>query len=335
MSPPTYATTLQAFQMVGILEARASRAMLISDLADRLEVHARTVKRYIDALADVLIDEEGQPRVRRERRDGRAYAVLAPAAGGIAANVFQYAAVHAAVQHLEAVNDPVLGETATLVRDQLRTRLGAAATELAERVGEAFVYVPFGPKDYAGDEAVLDPLVRGALRRHPVEVVYASAGGSVYPATIHPYAIVMYRDGLYVLCGELQKQGRQTRVYSVDRIREAKMVREEHFALPKGFDARKHFAGHFGIWTASGTERVRIAFDADVSRFVEERRWPGFVAWETAGERRVLVLDIPVTPQVVTWVLTWGQNAEVLEPATLREQVADGLRRALAQYGAP
>lgn len=329
--PPTYATTLQTFRMISILEGRATGAMRLGDLAERLEVHPRTVKRYIEALEDVFVDEDGEPRVRREHREGRPWAVLTRARADIGANVFQYAAVHAAAQHLEALNDPVLGESVGDVRDLLREGLGAAA-ELAERVRDAFVYVPFGPKDYGGDEEVLDVFVRAALRRRPVRVVYAAAGGRTYPAVLHPYAIVMYRDGLYVLGGEQQNRGRQTRVYAIDRFRSAELVRDETFDLPKGFDVRRYFDGQLGIWRSGQPERVAVAFDLAVADLVAERRWPGFVEWRDEPSRRVLVLDVPITPQVVTWILTWGPAAEVLEPPSLRQTVSTALRAALDKY---
>lgn len=333
MPAPTYATTLQAFQMVGILEGRATRAMPIAELAERLEVHPRTVKRYIDALADVFVDEDGVPRVRRVLRDGRAVAVLSRVGPDIGANIFQYAAVHVAAQHLDAINDPVLGDAADIVRERLREGL-RGGDALVERVREAFVYVPFGPKDYGGNEDVVDAFVRGALRRHPVRIVYAAAGGNVYGTVVHPYAIVMYRDGLYVLGGEEQRRGRPTRIYAIDRVREAELDRARVFDLPPGFDPRRHFDGQLGIWNSGSgkRDRVAIAFDTTTAGLVAERRWPGFVEWRDDGDRRVLVLDVPVTPQVVTWVITWGAAAEVLEPASLRDQVASALAAALERY---
>jgi hypothetical protein len=48
----------------------------------------------------------------------------------------------------------------------------------------------------------------------------------------------------------------------------------------------------------------------------------------------VLELEIPVTPEVLTWVLTWGAEAEVLEPAGFREGVAAVLRGAAGRYTA-
>lgn len=39
-------------------------------------------------------------------------------------------------------------------------------------------------------------------------------------------------------------------------------------------------------------------------------------------------LHLPVTPDFVSWLLYYGHHVEVLEPASLREQVAEEHRRA-------
>ena len=73
---PTYTTTIQVIQMLRLLDSRYLAAMPVSELAERLEVHPRTVKRYVDALAGSITNEDGSPVVRRESRQGQPWAVM-------------------------------------------------------------------------------------------------------------------------------------------------------------------------------------------------------------------------------------------------------------------
>ena len=41
----------------------------------------------------------------------------------------------------------------------------------------------------------------------------------------------------------------------------------------------------------------------------------------------------PGTIEIRLWILSWGDDVEVLAPAALRDDVADTHRRALARYG--
>lgn len=79
-------------------------------------------------------------------------------------------------------------------------------------------------------------------------------------------------------------------------------------------------------------ERVRVFFDRAVVRRARERRWG-------AGRRSLrvrggveLTMRLFPGPDFVAWVLSFGDKAEVLEPASLREQVAAELARASARY---
>jgi hypothetical protein len=45
-----------------------------------------------------------------------------------------------------------------------------------------------------------------------------------------------------------------------------------------------------------------------------------------------LTMDVPETVEVVAWVLGFGGDAEVLEPAARRATVAAEVRRAAARY---
>jgi predicted DNA-binding transcriptional regulator YafY len=48
----------------------------------------------------------------------------------------------------------------------------------------------------------------------------------------------------------------------------------------------------------------------------------------------VLRLKVPVSGELQRWVLQFGSEAEVLQPAALRKAVGEQLKRALAVYRA-
>jgi len=43
-------------------------------------------------------------------------------------------------------------------------------------------------------------------------------------------------------------------------------------------------------------------------------------------------MKVPVSPEVVKWILSWGPEVEVLEPEGLRQRVAEKLADALQPY---
>jgi len=168
-----------------------------------------------------------------------------------------------------------------------------------------------------------------------LQVRYRTRADWEYRCRFEPWTVVLYRDALFV-------HGRQDgagdgggeRLLAIDRIQEASLLRGERFAVPEDYDPEAWFEGQLGLWQDGGEpERVRIAFAGTAGRSARERRWPGQVGWTDAADgRSVLELNIPVTPEVLTWVLTWGADAEVLGPASLRAGVQEVLERAAARY---
>ncbi len=334
-TPPSYRDGVAMVRLLHLLERTRGRAMALDDLADRLEVHRRTVKRYIDALGEGATTSDGEPLVRMEGRGVAARVVLPARREPTSARLFQYAAVFAATRTLTAGEGSVLGDSADQLVSELEQGFEARLLPLVRRAQEAFVYVPFGPKDYRAGEDALDAVVQGCVYRRPLQLRYRTRTGWDYGCRFDPFTVVLYRDALFV-------HGRQhdvgdasgLRLLAVDRILEADVLKGGAFDVPEDYDAEAWFDGHLGLWQdGSEPERVRIAFSARAALTARERLWPGDASWSDDEDgRSVLQMTVPVTPEVRTWVLTWGAEAEVLEPAGLREEVRDVLERALLRY---
>ena len=159
--------------------------------------------------------------------------------------------------------------------------------------------------------------------------------GTAKQLSLAPYTLVMYRDAFYLQARLASKPDGDLRLYSLDRMKAVTFDRSETFSIPDDYDPSARFGDKLGVWTNPNAkvERIEIAFDATVVRVIQERQWAGFVELlEMDDGRWKLALELPVTPEVRVWVLTWGQHAEVLAPASLRQEVAMELAAASARY---
>jgi predicted DNA-binding transcriptional regulator YafY len=314
------------------LEDTYAGALPVNQLADELGVHRRTVVRWVKALETAWLDDQGDPVVRREHRDGVAYAALTGARRVLTANIFQYAAVFAATQHLEAGGGSVLSEGASDVLDRVEEGLTAGLRGDLPRVLQSFHYVPFAPKDHRANEDTLDALIRALIRRYPLRVAYTNAANQTSTQCLEPWTLVMYRDGFYVLAKSPGDD--RLRLYAVERMSEVEIDVDGSFEVPKDYDPRQEFRPNLGVWR-SGTSavRVRIAFDSTAEPALNARRWPGFHRLGPGEDGRLeLELDVPLTPEITSWVLSWGPVAEVVEPPELRTRVAEQLSAAARRY---
>jgi predicted DNA-binding transcriptional regulator YafY len=332
---PSYEDAIRMVTMLRMLEQRATKTMPRRELAERLEASTRTIDRYVAALAQTISTDQGEPILCKESRDGEICVRLAREAPPIATGIYQYAAVWAATRFLKAGKGSLLSDTA----DELLQRLGDGEKPrprlLLDRLATAFCYVPFGPKDYRANDEVLDPLVQATLWQHPLVVERESRDGARVEERLEPLTIVMYRDGLYLLARKVSGAGEEEqRLYAVERMLAARIIRDERFELPQGFDPGRRFAGRLGLWEPRDLPvTVEIAFTPEAAEVAAKRLWPGFKGWRKADDgRELLELEIPLSPEVRTWVMSWGTQAEVLRPKALREMVIAELRGALSRY---
>ncbi|MBT3221883.1 MAG: WYL domain-containing transcriptional regulator [Proteobacteria bacterium] len=329
---PDYQATINMLRLLDMLERARGGALRINSLAEEFGVHRRTVIRWVDALQAAAEEHPDLPTVRRERRQGEAWVQLVTTSIPLSHTIFQYAATYVAVRSLAAGGGSLLSDSADYVLEMLQTGLPSNSAPLVSRVTAAFHYVPFGPKAYRDHEAVLDVLVQSVLRRWPVVLEYQRPGKPPYEANLHPYTLVLYRDALYVL--GLNVEVDELRTYAVDRVVSAKAVKEESFVPLPGFKPETHYSDRLGIWAECKEEVVaELAFSASAERTARERQWPGFKEWKAGDDgRAVLVLEVAVSPEVVTWILSWGPEVEVLAPEGLRQRVAEKLAAALERY---
>jgi predicted DNA-binding transcriptional regulator YafY len=90
----------------------------------------------------------------------------------------------------------------------------------------------------------------------------------------------------------------------------------------------------FGIVVSNEKpEDVVLEFDAKVGERVKETLWHADQRIEVLPGGGVrLVLPLNSTLEIAPWILSWGPYVTVIEPAGLRESIADTARRMAANY---
>jgi len=329
-----YTTAIQILQLVRRLEQSRRRSMPVNTLAEEFHVHRRTVIRWLEALESEWTNEVGEAHIRREHHDGQAWATLTRADSAIGSNIFQYAAVYAATRLLDVGGPTVLHTSSSDVVERLEEGLSDKHRSAIPRVRQAFHYLSFAPKDYRDADDALDQLIRALLQHRLVHLDYTDSKGFSAPIVIQPWTLVMYRDGLYLL-GRADLD-HPLHPFALERMSNV-VIGSEKFDIPLDYDPSDEFGEGFGIWRPeSPPVRVRIAFEAHTAATVRNRQWRGFRSLETGPDGRlILELEVPITPELKSWVLHWGATVEVLEPTELRDGVREQLGRALARYDRP
>jgi predicted DNA-binding transcriptional regulator YafY len=203
------------------------------------------------------------------------------------------------------------------------------------RLEDRFLYLPFVAKDYDGHTEALDDLFQAVADLRPLRCTYRrSKDGREDRVTIHPYAMVLYKDAIY--CVGLHLGRGEIRTFLLDRMGDTECSATERFELPADFKVDDYFQGTFGIFRGGPPRDVVIDFDARVAEFVRSRRvHPSQSLTPLPGGGIRLAMAIGDLTELGTWILGFGDTAKVVEPPDLVERVRGELAGALALYEAP
>ena len=151
--------------------------------------------------------------------------------------------------------------------------------------------------------------------------------GRVRPYAIEPSALTR---ALY-LVGFDEERG-ALRTFKVERILAAS-VTPETFEAPPSEQVARDMLRAWDVIADEPAVRVAVRFSADVAARVSETRWhPSQELARQADGSLLWTATVSGSREIRSWLLGWGPDAEVLQPAELRDWVCAELKGAAARY---
>jgi predicted DNA-binding transcriptional regulator YafY len=332
---PRNAEVIRQWSILKDLEA--SRRMTIDDMAARTGVTTRTIRRDLEAL-----QEAGFP-LFDEVHDGKRYWTLEQRAfrrlDDTGFNLAELSALYvsrtlaeclAATPFQEDVRNAFdkLSAALTPGMRQFLDRLPLAIQTKAEPGARALTSGTNADDPTRAQRARVAQLLDATLHYRRAAMDYHSFSSNRDKRYIvEPQRLVFAQGGLYLIAfvpeyGEL-------RTFAIDRILNLSITEErfEPRELPE--DAFAHSLGvHQGT-----PERVEIAFEPRMARYVKERVWhPSQQVREEGDGRVILTLDVSIDWALRSWILGFGPLARVLAPDSLASEILQEIERTRSNY---
>ncbi len=174
-------------------------------------------------------------------------------------------------------------------------------------------------------------LNKACEKQQPVALVYTAAStGETTSRVVYPYRLLESRGTWYLVA--YCNMRRDYRFFALHRIEDHQLL-DERFQPPEGFDIDAWIKSAFQLEHKEKDQSVKVRFGPLAARYIRERKWHHT---QTLTEHD----DGSCTLEFVTqsldetkrWVLTYGAEAEVLEPSSLREMVMKEFEEARKIY---
>ena len=182
------------------------------------------------------------------------------------------------------------------------------------------------------DLAVFELLSHAVLDSAEIEFGYRKLrGAAAETRRVRPYHLGCVDHQWYLFAFDLSRE--QLRTFALPRIRNPRRT-GVRFRRPLDFSIAKFLSSSFGIFQGQGQARVRIRFQPFAAQLVRERTWhPSQKLKELADGGLELCLQLGGLEEIERWILSWGDQAEVVEPAALRERLYELGKKLAVTYG--
>jgi predicted DNA-binding transcriptional regulator YafY len=306
----------------------------LTQLAGFLDCSKQTVLRLLDDIARsyrVEIEDfrEGNRKFVRIKKPGK----LSPLAPMTKREL-------AVLQMCRAFTEHLLGkqqlEDATLALHKSKALLPAEAIPLADLFGD----IRCGTIDYTPFQEAIHTLIE-AMQRKRVCVVTYQAIREREPKVLYikPLKIFSHHDTMYLHArlaktpGKPYKEPKFDPLLPVHRMKQVEMT-GTHFEFPADYNFEKAFNREFGIIKEQAFE-VEAVFSGWSARYVAERVWSPDQKIEFLGEEKIkLTFQASSKPEVLSWLLSYGDEVELVRPEHLVQELALTVGRMQKMYGA-
>lgn len=183
-----------------------------------------------------------------------------------------------------------------------------------------------GEQAIGRDGNPLEEVMGAVLEEKKLKLHYEHFDGSRERVTVRPLSLMVYRQQLYLVALTTDEKPHPFRVA---RILSATIG--DRFPYPADYDPVAVYRDAFGVFIPTAAPQVvRVRLTEEWKTFVRSHRWHPSQVVEPDG----VTVQITVCPcrEVEQWILSFGEDAEVLEPEGLRAQIKRRLERARAVY---
>lgn len=303
----------------------AGRYTTAQDLADEHDVTERTIRRDIEAL-----QEAGFP-LYDDRTEGRKVWRLVEGHRQRLTQTFtlaELAALYFGKNLMSFLGGAPFAQDLEAAFAKIREALPARSLPYLARIQDLFSARPEPFKDYSKKKEVIASLIDGTLHQRQLRIEYFSFNSRKTKAyTLDPYRLVYHHGGLYLYARAHEYD--EVRTFAVERISRIEVL-DAGFEVPASFDVGEYARSAFGI--AGGKPlALELAFDAEMAGYVRERVWHESQSLEERPDGSVHVkMSVAGSWELKSWIKGFVPHVRVLQPASLRDEIARDLEAGLA-----
>ena len=177
----------------------------------------------------------------------------------------------------------------------------------------------------------LNEISKAVSGHNPLDITYyVPSRDQTTKRLVEPYGLT-FRFGSWYLIGYCKLRN-EMRTFGVDRIRGIR-VRDDHFKYPADFDLEEYLNRGWQLQANAEPEHVVLRFSKSWAKWISGCKFhPNQKMTEQEDGSLLFEVTVAGVEEIKHWILGFGDRVEVVEPASLREAIAETCARMAAMY---
>jgi len=323
-----YSQAARLHDIIRLIESR--HGISIEELAEESGVNRRTIHRDLNAISDA-----GYPLTAEWCGDRKLYRFITgfKDVPPVSFSLQELLTLYFLRSSLEILQGTPFHDDLAAIFRKVNSVLPPRYAAHLERISRITIPLLQGQRDYSRASGILTQLRQALLFQNRISLSYripSRKAAEVY--IVDPYTLVFYKGGLYLLGFAHNRQA--VRTFAVERI-DSLEIERERFEIPESYQPEERFQGAFGIVEEEPLQ-VRVRFSPAIAHAIAERTWhPSQTVRMLPDSGVELPFRAGGRKEIVSWVLSYGSMAELLEPQELRDELARTAAAMAALYVSP
>ena len=290
-----------------------------------VEVSTKTIERDLDSITDSFF-------IFEEDRKGQTFYVANKyKIDNLQFDLPEMLSLYFAKEVMRGYGGIDVGKNALKIIDKIINKMPTINQAFIENLNKEYLISDtdlLAEKDINSE--LLDEIRDAIAKKKRISIKYHSFNSDESTEReVDPYLIEI-QDGGYHIIGFCHLR-KSLRVFRIARIQSIKVLKDS-FERPLDLEDQIKKL-RFDKLTGSNPEKVVLEFDASKSRYIKE--------YEAAKAEKILELEnggirfertVPITPDLIQWVLSFGAGVKVLEPKELARSVQENAEAMIKLY---
>lgn len=206
--------------------------------------------------------------------------------------------------------------------------------------GEVYLYLEdhqdilwsqdFGHYDYQSQDAILNTVLEFIRDEHWVTVTYRALSQS-YTKTydVFMYRLFTYKGLIYIAAyNPLHDNYISLALHRIKHIEQAKNQQRQ---VPP-FSVEEFREKRFGVFSGE-VETVKLEVKSEYKKYFVNRFWHPSQRNEMQPDGSLIMeLQVPVSPELVSWILGWHEAIKVMSPQSLIQEIKNKVEAVACMY---